>query len=41
MISWVAPVILKELGLRPRRTLRTVLFTGEEQGLYGGKVRVT
>jgi carboxypeptidase Q len=26
---------LKELGLVPRRTLRFVLFTGEEQGMWG------
>ncbi|XP_069172144.1 LOW QUALITY PROTEIN: carboxypeptidase Q [Procambarus clarkii] len=36
MISWNAGVVLKQLRLRPRRTLRTILWTGEEQGLYGG-----
>ena len=29
--------ILKELGLRPRRTIRGVLFTNEENGLAGGR----
>ncbi len=28
--------MLKELGLRPRRTIRVVLFTNEENGLRGG-----
>src|SRR5262249_54164187 len=28
---------IKELGLVPRRTIRFVLFTGEEQGLFGSK----
>jgi hypothetical protein len=26
---------IKQLGLRPRRTIRFVLFTGEEQGMWG------
>ncbi len=26
---------IKQLGLKPRRTIRFVLFTGEEQGLWG------
>jgi len=29
--------ILRTLGLRPRRTIRVVLFTNEENGLRGGK----
>ena len=28
---------LKHSGVRPRRTIRFVLFTGEEQGLYGSQ----
>jgi Zn-dependent M28 family amino/carboxypeptidase len=28
--------ILRDAGVQPRRTVRFVLFTGEEQGLYGG-----
>lgn len=30
----------KELGLRPRRTVRFVLFTGEEQGMLGSEAYV-
>ena len=32
--------VLKQSGVRPRRTVRFVLFTGEEQGLYGGDAYV-
>jgi len=37
MAAWQALTILKELGLRPRRTLRVVLWANEENGLNGGK----
>jgi carboxypeptidase Q len=33
---WEVLRIVKQLGLRPRRTLRAVLFTNEENGLRGG-----
>jgi carboxypeptidase Q len=32
---WEAVRLLKKLGLRPRRTIRVVLFTNEENGLRG------
>lgn len=32
--------VLRASGVRPRRTVRVVLFTGEEQGLYGGEAYV-
>jgi Zn-dependent M28 family amino/carboxypeptidase len=31
---------LQTLGLKPKRTIRFVLFTGEEQGLYGSRAYV-
>lgn len=34
--AWEAIRLLKELGLRPRRTIRVALFTNEENGLRGG-----
>ncbi|KAF5270400.1 hypothetical protein FQR65_LT05588 [Abscondita terminalis] len=34
-ISWNALVILKALGLRARRTIRTILWTAEEEGYIG------
>jgi Zn-dependent M28 family amino/carboxypeptidase len=37
MAAWGALTILKDLGLRPRRTLRVVLWVNEENGLEGGK----
>lgn len=36
MAAWEAVRLLKELGLRPRRTVRVVLFTNEENGTRGG-----
>jgi carboxypeptidase Q len=36
LVSWEAVRLMKKLGLRPRRTVRVVLFTNEENGLRGG-----
>lgn len=36
MIAWEAARLLKQLGLRPRRTIRVVLYTNEENGVAGG-----
>ncbi len=37
MAAWQALRILQKLGLRPKRTLRVVLWTNEENGVAGGK----
>lgn len=34
-ISWYSLVLLKQLNLRPKRTIRAILWTGEEEGLIG------
>jgi carboxypeptidase Q len=34
--AWEAVKLLQRLGLRPRRTIRVVLWTNEENGLRGG-----
>jgi len=34
---WEAARLLKKLALRPRRTVRVVLYTNEENGLRGGR----
>jgi carboxypeptidase Q len=34
--TWEAVRMMKKLGLQPRRTVRVVLFTNEENGLRGG-----
>ena len=36
LVTWTALKVLKDLNLRPRRTIRVVLFTNEENGLRGG-----
>lgn len=35
IVTWEAARLMKVLGLRPRRTVRVVLFTNEENGLRG------
>ncbi len=37
IMSWEAVRLLKKLNLRPRRTVRAVLYTNEENGLRGGE----
>ena len=36
LAAWEAVVLMKELGLRPKRTIRVVCWTNEENGLRGG-----
>lgn len=36
-ISWNAVKFLKDMGLRPKRTIRSILWTAEEYGYYGAK----
>ena len=36
MVAWEAVRLLQRLGLRPRRTVRVVAWTNEENGLRGG-----
>jgi carboxypeptidase Q len=35
VVTWEALRLMKKLGIRPRRTVRVVLFTNEENGLRG------
>ncbi|XP_055700320.1 carboxypeptidase Q-like [Phlebotomus papatasi] len=36
-IAWHAAKFLKKLGLQPRRTIRAILWVGEEQGYWGAR----
>jgi carboxypeptidase Q len=36
VVTWEAARLMKKLGIRPRRTVRVVLFTNEENGVRGG-----
>jgi hypothetical protein len=41
IVAMEAMRILKALGVKPRRTIRIALWTGEEQGIFGSKGYVT
>ena len=36
VVTWEAARLMKKLNIRPKRTVRVVLFTNEENGLHGG-----
>ena len=36
-ISWQALSVIRQLNLKPKRTMRMVLWTGEEEGLLGAE----
>jgi carboxypeptidase Q len=36
IVTWEAARLIKKLGLQPRRTIRLVLWTSEENGIHGG-----
>jgi len=36
IVTWEAARLMKKLGIRPKRTVRVVLFTNEENGTRGG-----
>lgn len=36
VVTWEAARLMKKLNIRPRRTVRVVLFTNEENGMRGG-----
>ena len=36
IVTWEAVRLMKKLGIRPKRTVRVVLFTNEENGTRGG-----
>ncbi|XP_058825600.1 carboxypeptidase Q-like [Topomyia yanbarensis] len=37
LISWKALTFLNAMGLRPKRTIRAILWTGEEEGYWGAR----
>lgn len=37
-VAWEALLLMKELGIRPKRTIRLVFWTNEENGLRGAEV---